>query len=190
VRIISGIYKGIRFHPPKGLKARPTTDFAKENLFNVLEHSIELKDITVLDLFAGTGSISYEFMSRGCASVTSIDTNQRHIDFIKQTAATLSPTVPIVMALRTDVFQFLKRNPLHYDLIFADPPFDLKGIENIPKLVFKKTSNPNTLLIVEHSSKTFFEKHPNFDQIRSYGKVNFSFFRSKASHPDDIPEAT
>lgn len=176
MRIISGAYKGKRLHPPKNLPVRPTTDFAKEGLFNVLQNRLYFEDIRVLDLFAGTGSITLEFASRGCLSVKSVDLNYRCVDFIKKTVQSLK--FDNVMVYKSNVFNFLKSNKESFDLVFADPPYDLDEIETIPDAVFANDKiAEDGLLIVEHSRNTDFSKHENFVETRKYGNVNFSFFK-------------
>lgn len=177
MRIISGTYKGKRLHPPKNLPVRPTTDFAKEGLFNVLNNKLYFEDLRVLDLFAGTGSISLEFASRGCLSVKSVDINYQCVDFIKRTAQSLNFDNLIVY--KSNVFKFLNSNKETFDLVFADPPYDLEEIETIPDVVFANNKISDTgLLIVEHSRKTDFSNHEKFVNTRKYGNVNFSFFKS------------
>lgn len=178
MRIVSGTHKGRRISPDKSFKARPTTDFAKENLFNVLNNIIELEDITVLDLFGGTGGISYEFASRGAEKVICVEKNFRHFTFIQKTIEELK--FDQILAIKSDVFRFLRNYSQKFDMIFADPPFDMKSIETIPELVFEKELlSEEGILIVEHGSKNDFSSHPNFSELRTYGSVNFSFFKLK-----------
>ena len=174
MRIISGKYKGKHFGNIKKLKARPTTDRAKESLFNILNNIIDFEEVKMLDLFSGTGSISYEFASRGCDSITCIDRDFNHIRFIKKTSEELDFGLNVIKA---DVFKFLKASSNKYDVIFADPPFAMGNFEDIPKLV--KQGNfllEDGLLIVEHSDKFIF-KETQPEETRAYGKVCFSFFR-------------
>ena len=178
MRIISGIYRGRRLQPPVNLPVRPTTDFAKEGLFNVLNNEVDYESLKVLDLFAGTGSIAFEFLSRGVIEVTAVDANIKCIGFIKKTAGDFG--ADNIKAVKTNCFVFLKRMVSVYDLVFADPPYDLEGIESIPDLVFGSgLLSPEGLLILEHSAGYRFEKHPCFEQHRQYGSVNFSFFRKE-----------
>ncbi len=180
MRIISGIYRGRRLQPPVNLPVRPTTDFAKEGLFNVLNNTIDFESIKVLDLFAGTGSIAFEFLSRGAIDVTAIDSNHRCVEFIKKTAETFGATN--MQAVKSNSFVFIKHMVSTYDLIFADPPYDLERIEAIPDLIFSSVLLADAgLLILEHSSSYKFEKHPCFDSHRQYGSVNFSFFKRQKS---------
>lgn len=179
MRIISGTFKGRRLHPPANLPVRPTTDFAKEGLFNVLNNLVDFESLKVLDLFCGTGSISMEFISREALQVTAVDINARCLDFIRRTAESMG--VNRLQMIRMDVFSFLKRPGPRFDLIFADPPYDLKETETIPDLVFGNgLLTDDGMLILEHSSKHSFEFHPNFYRHRSYGSVNFTFFSATA----------
>ncbi len=179
MRIISGYLKGRRLNPPANLPVRPTTDMAREGLFNILNNIIDFEEVDVLDLFTGIGSIAFEFVSRGCKNVTCIDTNFKCIDFIKKTAAIfeLSNLYPI----RTDVFMFIsRRQNKQFDIIFADPPYDLQNINVIPDHIFKNNLlTENGILILEHSAHLSFTEHPCFFQHRKYGKVNFTFFKQK-----------
>jgi 16S rRNA (guanine(966)-N(2))-methyltransferase RsmD len=178
VRIISGLYKGRRIQTPSNIKARPTTDFAKEGLFNLLNNRIDFEDIHMLDLFAGTGSIGIEFISRGSASVTSIESLDVHCTFIHKVCAELK--ISNLQLLKMDVFKFVGSTKMKYDMIFADPPYDLKLLENIPDLIFKNgLLKDDGLFVMEHSSKNMFSLHPNYIDHRAYGNVNFSFFGSK-----------
>jgi len=176
MRIISGLYKGRAINPPRNLRARPTTDFAKENLFNVLGNLVDFETCDVLDLFSGTGSISYEFASRGARSVTSVEINGVHHNFIRQTAAQLG--IRNLFAVKANVFLYLKSCSKQFNLIFSDAPYDLEGSEQVIELVL----NGNLLrdegfLVFEHSRNKDFSNHPNFWQQRSYGSVQFSFFK-------------
>ncbi len=178
MRIISGKYRGRRLQPPVNLPVRPTTDFAKEGLFNVLNNTLDYESLRVLDLFTGTGSIAFEFLSRGVMEVTAVDSNSRGIDFIKKTAMEFG--AENIKPVRSNAFVFLKHMVSEYDLVFADPPYDLEGVEAIPDLVFGSgLLVAGGMLILEHSAAYKFEKHPCFDQHRQYGSVNFSFFLRK-----------
>ena len=178
MRIVSGIYRGRRLLPPVNLPVRPTTDFAKEGLFNVLNNLVDYESLKVLDLFAGTGSIAFEFLSRGAIEVTAVDSNHRCIDFIKKTAGEFGAAN--MTAVKSNSFVYLKHMVKTFDLVFADPPYDLEGIESIPDLVFNSGLLPGEgMLILEHSAAYRFEKHPCFDQHRNYGSVNFSIFLRK-----------
>lgn len=176
MRIISGKYRGRRIQLPINLHVRPTTDFAKEGLFNVLNNFLDFESLAVLDLFTGTGSISFEFLSRGAREVTAIDANQRCIDFLKKSATEFGVTN--LQAVRSNAFVFLKHMVAKYDLIFADPPYDLDGISEIPDLVLDSgLLDTEGLFILEHSVRYQFGTHPSFSQARAYGSVNFSFFK-------------
>ncbi len=177
MRIISGTHKGRPIHPPTGLQVRPTTDFAKEGLFNVLNNMIDFSQLyQALDLFAGTGSISFELASRQCISVTAVDISRKSIDFIGQTAEKMK--LSSIHALRSEVFYFLKHCKLKYDFIFADPPYEMnEKIRVIPEQVFEKgLLSPQGLLIVEHGKRLDLSTHPFFFRHLAYGNVNFSIF--------------
>lgn len=175
MRIISGKFKARRITPPNNIQARPTTDFAKEGLFNLLSNQVDYEDLNVLDLFAGTGSISLEFISRGCKSVTAIDLNERHCAFIRKTCADLK--IDNLLVIKADVFKYIGKSRIQYNLIFADPPYDLENLAELPDLIFNnKLLAEGGLFILEHSAKNNFESHPHFIEHRHYGNVNFSFF--------------
>lgn len=176
MRIISGKYRGRTITPPRNLRARPTTDFAKENIFNVLGNLVDFEDLDVLDLFSGTGSISYEFASRGVRSVTSVEVNNVHHNFIRQTARELE--FDNFYAVRANVFLYLKSCTKQFDLIFSDAPYDLEGSEEVIRLVFERDLlGEDGILVFEHSKDRDFSSHEKFWQLRSYGSVQFSMFR-------------
>lgn len=178
MRIISGKYRGRTINPPRNLRARPTTDFAKENLFNVLNNLVDFEECDVLDLFAGTGSISYEFASRGAKSVTSVEINPVHYNFIRETARQLGITN--LHPVKANVFLYLKSCPKKFDVIFSDAPYDLEGSEEVIREVFARDLlQPDGLLIFEHSKKMDFSQYEGFWQLRSYGSVQFSFFKKE-----------
>ncbi|MFI3303027.1 MAG: RsmD family RNA methyltransferase [Rikenellaceae bacterium] len=178
MRIISGAYKGRLISPPKNLRARPTTDFAKENIFNVLTNIIDFEECEVLDLFAGTGSISYEFVSRGVKSITSVEINAVHYNFIKRTAMELGAKNMYVV--KANVFLYLRSCTKTFDVIFSDAPYDLEGSEEVIKLVLEgNLLREDGILIFEHSKNISFENHPNLWQSRSYGSVQFSIFKKE-----------
>lgn len=182
MRIVGGKYKGRRIDPPKGIEARPTTDFAKEGLFNILQHSFPLEDIRVLDLFAGTGNISLEFLSRGAANVLSVDQDRNLFAYQQQLARKLEITD--WQMVKADVFSFLATHRAQYDIVFADPPFKLEGIERIPTLVREAgLLGEDGLLIVEHPGEVNMSSDPWFWKHRPYGTVNFSFFRPNNPQP-------
>ena len=175
MRIISGSCGGRTINPPKNLRARPTTDFAKENLFNVLGNVVDFEGIDVLDLFAGTGSISYEFASRGAASVTSVEINAVHYNFIRATAKTYGLTN--IHPVKANVFLYLKSCAKKYDVIFSDAPYDLEGSESVVDMVLDKgLLKEDGIFIFEHSKDKDFSSHPRFSRLRSYGSVQFSIF--------------
>ena len=176
MRIISGKYKGRRISPPKGLPVRPTTDMSKEALFNVINNHFSFDGLKILDLFAGTGNISYEFASRGSAPITSVDADFGCVKFIKQVATEYDFNIA---ATKSDVFKFLERNNASFDIIFADPPYalDQKTFEKIVLLVFEKnTLNDDGMMIIEHSKYTKLDHMINFSFKKSYGGSIFSFF--------------
>ena len=177
MRIISGQCKGRIITPPRNLRARPTTDFAKENLFNVLAgFGFDYGECDVLDLFAGTGSVSYEFASRGARTVTAVEINAVHHSFIRRTAAELG--FKGLFPVKANVFNYLRACTRRFDMVFSDAPYDLPGSEEVITLVFERELlNEGGLLIFEHSKGHDFSTHPRFLQIRSYGSVQFSLFR-------------
>jgi len=176
MRIITGKYKGRHFDIPRSFKARPTTDFAKENIFNVLTGYIDFEGATALDLFSGTGSISLELASRGCAHVISVEADRDHHRFIQQCIQKLQD--PAVTAIRGDVFRFVKSCKQQFDFIFADPPYALAELKTIPALIFEKNLlKEDGVFVFEHGKNDSFTDHPNFVEHRAYGSVNFSIFR-------------
>ena len=178
MRIITGIYKGRHFDIPRTFKARPTTDFAKENIFNVLMQYVDFEDAQALDLFSGTGSISLELVSRGCRQVVSVELDRDHHRFIQECLKKLNTDkcVPI----RGDVFRFLKSCKQQYDFIFADPPYALKELQQIPDIIFERQLlTEEGLFVFEHGKDYDFSNHPHFLEHRSYGSVNFTLFTAK-----------
>ena len=176
MRIITGKYKGRHFDIPRTFKARPTTDFAKENIFNVLNGYIDLDGAEALDLFSGTGSITLELLSRGCSRVTSIELDRDHHRFICDCVKKLGTEA--CLPLRADVFRFVKSCRQQYDIVFADPPYALKELPQIPDLVFERALlKPDGILVFEHGKDYDFSQHPRFVEHREYGSVNFSLFR-------------
>lgn len=175
MRIIGGIYKGKQIIAPKNLPVRPTTDFAKEGLFNILNNKIDFEDITVLDLFCGTGNISLEFASRGAKKIYSVDKHSPCLFFLKDTAKALK--LSAIFTDRADVFKFLEKSNSCFDVIFADPPYELENIASIHELVFKNNLlSPDGILIIEHGPKTDLSSKNNYIETRKYGNVHFSFF--------------
>jgi 16S rRNA (guanine(966)-N(2))-methyltransferase RsmD len=176
VRIIRGTYRGKQIHPPKGFKSRPTTDFAKEGLFNILTNQLDMEELDVLDLFSGTGSITYEFASRGARSVVAVESDQQNFRFIRSVCETLG--LDQVSVIRGDVFRFLQQPVQSFDLIFADPPYDHPQLEEIPGMVFAhEFLTGGGMFILEHPATHRFSAHPRFHEQRKYGSVHFSFFR-------------
>ncbi|MBQ6031952.1 MAG: 16S rRNA (guanine(966)-N(2))-methyltransferase RsmD [Prevotella sp.] len=176
MRIITGIYKGRRFDIPHTFKARPTTDFAKENIFNVLNSYIDFEGTTALDLFAGTGSISLELLSRGCQQVVSIEKDRDHHAFIRQCVQKLGADNSVV--IRGDVFRYIKSCSQQFDFIFADPPYQLTELAQIPDLIFEKDLlKEEGIFVLEHGAQNDFSNHPHFVEHRKYGSVNFSIFQ-------------
>ncbi|MEE4214644.1 MAG: RsmD family RNA methyltransferase [Bacteroidales bacterium] len=176
MRIISGSHKGRIINPPAGLKLRPTTDKAREGLFNILNNIVEYSELQVLDLFAGTGSISYEFASRGAELVHAVEINSRHASFIINTASKLD--LSCIKVFRADIRRYLEKTLDTYKLIFADPPYKLPWMEDIPALVFSSDClEPGGLFILEHPAAYNFTANEYFSEHRKYGSVNFSFFR-------------
>lgn len=175
MRIIGGKYKGRIFNPGNKFKARPTTDIAKESLFNILQNKVDFEDIMVLDLFSGTGSISFEFASRACKNITSVELNFQHCQFIKSIIKNLNENS--ITVIKANAFVFCKKVDKSFDLIFADPPYDHKQFAEIPELVLdKKLLNPNGLFILEHSKYHNFSDRKEYRETRKYGSVHFSFF--------------
>jgi len=177
LRIISGKYKGKRINPPAGFKARPTTDYARESLFNILANRVDFESLSVLDLFSGTGSISFEFASRGAEVVHLVEKDYGHILFIKRMAGEMS--FSNIKTIHIDVRAYLKTCKYRYDIIFADPPYDLKWIAGLPDLVAGAgILKDDGFFILEHPKDLSFSGHKLFFEHRNYGSVNFSFFRS------------
>jgi len=186
MRIISGKYKGRRISAPKNLPVRPTTDMSKESLFNILNNRFSFEGIKVLDLFSGTGNISYEFGSRGAGNITAVDADFGCIKFIKQTAAEFE--LPI-NAYKSDVLKYLRSGKASYDIIFADPPYDMiqKDFEEIVTLVFEnELLDEAGMMIIEHSKYTKMDHLMNFSFQKNYGGSYFSFFEFES---EDIEES-
>ena len=176
MRIISGQYKGKIINAPKNLPVRPTTDFAKTALFNILSNQFDLATIQVLDLFAGTGSISYEFLSRGVKYLTAVDENKNCCAFIAKNFDDLADKNAHVT--KQDVFGYVKQCQVRYDIIFADPPYDLAQAQTLPALVFEHNLlKPDGLFVFEHQSAQDFSAMPHFVEKRKYGNVGFSIFK-------------
>jgi len=175
MRIIGGKYKGKTIIAPKILPVRPTTDFAKESLFNILNNQVDIENIKMLEIFAGTGNIGYEFASRGCTDITSVDLNFHCIQFIKKMNKELGFKHKVI---RSDAFRYLKSTNEKYNFIFADPPYLLKEIKEIPSLIFKnEILEKNGTLVIEHDKHTDYSEELFFKYFRQYGRVIFSFFK-------------
>lgn len=178
MRIIGGKFKSKRFDPPKNIPTRPTTDFAKEGLFNIINNNFNFDNIKFLDLFGGTGSISYEFASRGCTDITTVEIYGRCADFIKKTVKELD--IKGMHVVQADVFAFIENNHTTYDVIFAGPPYPLENLASIPDLIFKHNMvEGEGWFIMEHNPNHNFEKHPNFAKSKNYGTTIFSIFTNK-----------
>ena len=178
MRIIRGTHQRRLIIAPDNLPVRPTTDMAKESLFNILENQLDFEDTTALDLFAGTGNISYELASRGCQRVTAVDDNNNCVRFIRETALKLN--MPQISVVRSDVFRFLPKHAMKYDIVFADPPYALEGLETLPDKVYSADIlHPGCYFILEHGDEHSFTEHPYFKKEKKYGRVHFSFFRKE-----------
>lgn len=176
MRIITGLYKGRHFDVPHSFKARPTTDFAKENIFNVIRGYIDLEGMEALDLFAGTGSISLELLSRGCKAVVTVEKDRDHARFIGQCIEKVKADNDILV--KGDALRFIKTCKREFDFIFADPPYALPDIEAVPELILSNNLlKSGGLLVFEHGKGNDFSGHARFIEHRSYGSVNFSLFR-------------
>jgi 16S rRNA (guanine966-N2)-methyltransferase len=176
LRIIGGSFKGRRINPPNDFKARPTTDFAREGLFNILNNRVDFESLNVLDLFAGTGSISYEFASRGASSVHMVEKDFRHVTGIKKIIKELD--VDNLKVIHIDVKAYLRACSVKYDIVFADPPYELKWLPELPDLVTGAgIINADGFFILEHPRDLSFAGHKLFFEHRNYGGVNFSFFK-------------
>jgi 16S rRNA (guanine(966)-N(2))-methyltransferase RsmD len=176
MRIIRGKYGRRRFNVPTNITARPTTDFARENIFNVIENMIDLEGKTALDLFAGTGAITFEFLSRECAEVTAVEKSPTQFRFISQVAQQLN--INNLRLIRGDVFKFIASCSAKFDLIFADPPYDLPEFDQVlPRILESRMLKPGTIIIIEHSKVRDYSTLPQFLDHRVYGSVNFSILQ-------------
>ena len=176
MRIIGGTHKGLKFTPPKNIPARPTTDIAKEGLFNIINNNFYFDSLKALDLFGGTGSISYELASRGCSDITTVELDKRSVAFIQKTTKFMDFPINII---RLDVFKFIKKTTDKYDFIFAGPPYPLSNLDTIPDLIFEKELlAPNGWLVLEHNPHHNFDKHPYFIRQRNYGTTIFTIFEN------------
>lgn len=176
MRAITGKYKGRHFAVPRNFKARPTTDFAKENLFNVLRSAVEFEELRALDLFGGTGSITLELLSRGAARVVCVEKDYQHYSFIRRMLSELSDAAGA--AVRADVLRFVPRCREQFDLVFADPPYALPQIDELPEIVLgSNVLAEGGIFVLEHGKTNDFSQHARFVEHRAYGSVNFSIFR-------------
>lgn len=178
MRIIGGKYKGRRVEPPAGFKARPTTDFAREGLFNILQNRFDIEECRVLDLFAGTGAISFEFSSRGAKEIHLIEKDTRHINGIRNMIKSVG--FENIKPIHIDVNAYLKICSVKYDIVFADPPYDLKWFAEVPSMVLSAdVLKEDGLFILEHPRSMDFSSSTCFSEHRNYGGVNFTFFNCK-----------
>lgn len=179
MRIISGIHGGRRINPPSNMPhTRPTTDIAKEGLFNILQNTLDFEELKTLDLFGGTGCISYELASRGCKDLTIIEQDSKMYEFIKTTSQTLK--FENFKVIKMEVFRYILQCKEQYDFIFAGPPYALGTIDDLPKFIFEKNLlNPNGLFVLEHTPRNDYEKYPFFQKAKNYGTTVFSFFVNK-----------
>ena len=197
MKIITGQYGGRRFDPPRNLNARPTTDLAKQALFNILQNRIDLEGCRALDLFSGTGSISFELLSRGAAHVVSVEQSRPQQQFIQKVAEQLKVPRNRHQLIRGDVFRYLNASPAlsigsnassaaPFDLIFADPPYDCEHYETLVQLIFDNNLlREGGMFVLEHDKYQKFEEHPHFMEQRHYGKVNFTFFAQTIEEDED-----
>ncbi len=184
MRIITGIYKGRHFDIPRSFKARPTTDFAKENLFNVLRAYLDFEEVRALDLFGGTGSITLELLSRGCPHVVTVERDRQHFAFIRSCVQALNAKE--ATPLCGDALRFIERCREQFDLVFADPPYALPELGELPERVMRSALLAESgLFVLEHGKDYDFSERADFLEHRSYGSVNFSFFRKQQSPSSD-----
>lgn len=180
MRIITGRYKGKHFEVPRSFKARPTTDFAKENLFNVLRAYVDFEETRALDLFAGTGSITLELLSRGCPEVVSVERDRQHHAFVRAAVehCIAGDADVVARVLNADALRYIARSAEAFDLVFADPPYALRELAELPDRVMSgHVLRTGGLLVLEHGKDHDFSDRPDFLEHRAYGSVNFSFFR-------------
>lgn len=176
MRAITGKYKGRHITVPNTFKARPTTDFAKENIFNVLKAYLDFEEITALDLFGGTGSITLELLSRGAQRVVCVEKDFHHYSFIRQVLRFLNDENGV--ALKADVLKFVPKCTEQFDFVFADPPYALPQLADLPEIVLQSNVlKQNAIFVLEHGKNYDFSEHPCFLEHRAYGSVNFSIFR-------------
>jgi len=175
MRIIHGEHSGRRLQLPKSIKARPTTDFAREGLFNILNNRVDFTELTVLDLFSGTGAIGYEFASLGTKEIVSVEINYRHVTAIQSNCDILG--IKTIRVIKADAIKYIESNKRKFDIIFADPPYDMPILSSIPDRIREaEILNPDGTLIMEHGPSTKFHETKGYQETRKYGKVHFSFF--------------
>ncbi len=183
MRIIAGKYRSRKINPPAKLPVRPTTDIARESLFNILNNLVKFQNIVALDLFSGTGAVSFELLSRGCLDVTSVDKNRNCVEWIRSAADNFQ--MENLHVRQADSFRFIRQSTRNYDLIFADPPYSLERIEDISRQVFENNLlKEGGWLVLEHPKEVDFSGQPFFESHRKYGKVNFSFFHFTNENDD------
>lgn len=188
MRIITGKYKARHFDVPRTFKARPTTDFAKENLFNVVRAYVDFEGLRALDLFGGTGSITLELLSRGCAKVVTVEKDRKHFGFIVQCLKQLAD--PAARPLCGDALKYVERSGEQFDFVFADPPYALPELGELPDRVMRsRLLAPGALFVLEHGKNFNFAAHPDFLEHRAYGSVNFSFFKRAEAESAEAPAA-
>lgn len=181
MRIIGGTLGGRRFQPPTRIPARPTTDLAREGLFNILQNTIDIEGIRALDLFAGTGGVAYELASRGAAHVCLVEQDRTTLAFLKKTVREfgIEDQTEIISG---DVFRFLAQCTGQFEFVFADPPYALKNIDDLPELILNSSLLlPGGLFVLEHSPRNNYERHPAFTRMKKYGDTTFSFFQKPAN---------
>ena len=188
MRIISGKLGGRRINPPAQMPyTRPTTDIAKEGLFNILQNNLDFEELKTLDLFGGTGSISYELASRGASDLTIVEKDSQMFNFIKKTAADLG--LMQIKMVKSDVFRFLENCHEKFDFIFAGPPYALTAIDEIPKLIFEKgLLNKGGWFILEHTPRNNYQTYPHFLREKNYGTTVFSFFENREHEDQEVPQ--
>jgi len=176
MRIISGQHGGRKIKPPAKMPyTRPTTDIAKEGLFNIIQNNLDIESLSVLDLFGGTGSISYELASRGAAAITIVEKDNQMFDFIKRTSEALQ--FENFKVVKSDVFKFIETTNVTYDFVFAGPPYALASIDDLPRKVFEKALlNPGGWFVLEHTPRNDYKKFAHYKSERNYGTTIFSIF--------------
>lgn len=180
MRVIGGTLKGRRFSPPKSFDGRPTTDFAREALFNVLQHYIEYDGLEVLDIFCGTGAVTFEFASRGASSILAIDKSWKHVKYVHGQAKAFE--LDQVKSYKANALEWMKKTDLNFDLVFADPPYNLPELPELPDMIFASgLLRPGALFVLEHGEDFKDPGHPFHLETRRYGGVHFSFYRDEAS---------